>query len=256
MAKFDLKSAYQQVPVHPDDHWLLGMEWRGQLFVDTALPFGLRSAPAIFNAVAEVLAHMIRQKGVLELDHYLDDFSIVGPPDSQQCAKDLETSLAMCEEARCPVAGEKTEGPVTEITLLGIELGSLKLQLRLPQEKLKKLRKLVAKWRKRDGCKKHELESLAGHLNHACKVVRPGRRFLRGIFGLLSRFRWQDHPIRLNAAFCADLEWWRVFVSSWNGVSMTLQECLKSPGVEIWSDASGSWGWLRCYSASSFRGKV
>ena len=44
MAKFDLKSAYQQVPVHPDDHWLLGMEWRGQLFVDTALPFGLRSA--------------------------------------------------------------------------------------------------------------------------------------------------------------------------------------------------------------------
>ena len=149
MAKFDLKSVYRQVPVHPDDCWLLGMEWRGQLLADTALPFGLWSAPAIFNAVAKALAHMIRQKGVLELDHYLDDFSIVGPPDSQQCAKDLETSLAMCEEARCPVAGEKTEGPVTEITLLVIELGSLKLQLRLPQEKLKKLRKLVAKWRKR-----------------------------------------------------------------------------------------------------------
>ena len=242
MAKFDLKSAYRQVPVHPDDRWLLCMEWRGQLFVDTALPFGLRSAPAIFNAVAEALAHMIRQKGVSELDHYLDDFSIVGPPDSQQCGKDLETSLAMCEEAGCPVAEEKTEGPATEITLLGIELDSLQLQLRLPQEKLTKLKKLVAKWRKRDGCKKRELESLAGHLSHACKVVRPGRRFLRGIFGLLSRFRRRDHPIRLNAAFRADLEWWHVFVSSWNGVSMMLEECLKAPGVEIWSDASGSWG--------------
>ena len=80
MAKFDLKSAYRQVPVHPDDRWLLDMEWRGQLFVDTALPFGLRWAPAIFNAVAKALAHMIWQKGVVELDHYLDDFSIVGPP--------------------------------------------------------------------------------------------------------------------------------------------------------------------------------
>ena len=27
MAKFDLKSAYRQVPVHPHDRKLLGMEW-------------------------------------------------------------------------------------------------------------------------------------------------------------------------------------------------------------------------------------
>ena len=134
MAKFDLMSAYRQVPVHPDDQWLLGMEWRGQLFIDTALPFGLRSAPAVFNAVAEALAHMIRQKGVEELDHYLDDFSIVSPPQSQQCRRDLEASLVTCDEAGYPVAEEKTEGPATEITLLGIELDSAKLQLRLPQE--------------------------------------------------------------------------------------------------------------------------
>ena len=27
MAKFDLKVAYRQVPIHPDDRWMLGMEW-------------------------------------------------------------------------------------------------------------------------------------------------------------------------------------------------------------------------------------
>ena len=27
MAKFDLKAAYRNVPVHPDDRWLLGMIW-------------------------------------------------------------------------------------------------------------------------------------------------------------------------------------------------------------------------------------
>ena len=67
MAKFDLKSAYRHIPVHPDDRWLLDMELDGRLFVDTTLPFGLRSAPIIFNAVAEALAYVIRERGVRNL---------------------------------------------------------------------------------------------------------------------------------------------------------------------------------------------
>ena len=43
MVKFDLKAAYKQVPVHPDDCKLLGMEWEGQIYVDTMLPFDLQS---------------------------------------------------------------------------------------------------------------------------------------------------------------------------------------------------------------------
>ena len=53
LAKVDIKSAYRNVPVHPDDRWLSGMLWREGLFVDTTLPFGLRSAPKIFTALAD-----------------------------------------------------------------------------------------------------------------------------------------------------------------------------------------------------------
>ena len=35
LAKLDLENAYQIVPVHPDDQWLLGMEWEGGWYVDT-----------------------------------------------------------------------------------------------------------------------------------------------------------------------------------------------------------------------------
>lgn len=45
VAKMDIQSAYRMVPVHPDDRHLLGMQWEGQSFIDTALPFGVRSAP-------------------------------------------------------------------------------------------------------------------------------------------------------------------------------------------------------------------
>ena len=55
LSKLDIKSAYRMVPVHPDDRHLLGMRWRGNLYVDTTIPFGLRSVPKVFSAVADAL---------------------------------------------------------------------------------------------------------------------------------------------------------------------------------------------------------
>ena len=45
LAKIDVESAFRNVPVHPNDRHLLGMKWNDQLYIDTVLPFGLRSAP-------------------------------------------------------------------------------------------------------------------------------------------------------------------------------------------------------------------
>lgn len=47
------------------DDCCMGLVWDDQLFVDVALPFGLRSAPKIFNVmVADALEYVIREKGV------------------------------------------------------------------------------------------------------------------------------------------------------------------------------------------------
>ena len=55
LAKMDVKQAYRNIPVHPSDRTCLGMSWEGMVYVDTVLPFGLRSAPLIFSAVADAL---------------------------------------------------------------------------------------------------------------------------------------------------------------------------------------------------------
>jgi hypothetical protein len=73
MAKLDVKSAYWIVPVHPQDRHLLGMQWKDGVYVDAALPFGLRSAPKIFNALADAVEWIGREHGVSHLWHYLDD---------------------------------------------------------------------------------------------------------------------------------------------------------------------------------------
>lgn len=64
LAKLDLQNAYRVVPVHPLDQHLLGIKWDGVVYQDTAMPFGLRSAPKIFTAVADVLAWAMLNNGV------------------------------------------------------------------------------------------------------------------------------------------------------------------------------------------------
>ena len=76
----DLKKAYHMVPVHPDDHALLGLNLERDTFIDTALPFGLRSAPKILSPVADALAWMLHDRGVGDQMHYLDDFLFLGLP--------------------------------------------------------------------------------------------------------------------------------------------------------------------------------
>ena len=41
MAKINVQQAYRNVSIHPDDRWILGMQWEGKIFVDTTMPFGL-----------------------------------------------------------------------------------------------------------------------------------------------------------------------------------------------------------------------
>ena len=92
-----------------------------------------------------------------------------------------------------------------------------------------------------------------GHLSHACKVVKPGRRFLRGLIVRLAGAKRRHFHIRLNTEFRADLEWWHTFLASWNGTLLLRQDRLQSPDFSIWSDASGSWGCAAVWDSQWFQ---
>ena len=245
LAKVDIEAAYRLVPVHPDDRPLLAMQWKGGVYVDAMLPFGLRSAPKIFTAIADGLEWIARRRGVSRIEHYLDDFIILGPPQINACRRDLDTLLALCAELGVPLAGHKLEGPCTCLSFLGIEVDTVAGELRLPAEKLRRLKATLREWYDRKACTRRELESLIGSLNHACKVIRPGRSFLRRIIDLLHRAslgiaRRAHHHIRLNREFRSDVLWWKTFAEEWNGISVWKRG--DQPTIEFASDASGRWG--------------
>ena len=107
LAKLDLKKAYRMVPVHPDDRWLLGVRWQDQIFLDAALPFGLRSAPKLFTVLADCLLWIMQANGVRHVLHYLDDFLFIGEPHSTECAQRLHTAIEVCARLGVPVAPHK-----------------------------------------------------------------------------------------------------------------------------------------------------
>ena len=113
LAKVDIESASRLIPVHPDDRTLLGVQWQGRVYIDPMLPFGLRSAPKIFNAVADALQWYLRLKGIPHIEHYLDDFIIVATNDTALCQHYVDLLNGVCGELGVPIADHKRDGPTT-----------------------------------------------------------------------------------------------------------------------------------------------
>ena len=242
MAKMDVEEAYRIIPIHPDDRHLLGIYWDGQVYVDAALPFGLRSI-LIFTVLADGLQWVLQQRGTSFTAHYLDDFITLGSPGSSQCADNQCIMYETCMELGVPLAAHKCMGPSTCLVILGIEIDTIAMELRLPQEKLSKLKELLLEWQFKKVCSREKFESLLGHLNHACSVVRPGRSFIGRLISLLTEAKRKHCNIsQINSEARSDVRWWHMFIKSWNGISILRQQALAQPHHELWSDVSGSWG--------------
>ena len=220
LAKIDIKSAFRLLPVHPTDCHLLGMTWKDRIYIDHCIPFGLRSAPKLFNILADFLAWTAQNTGVSYLIHYLDDYLTMRPPASTVCQNNLNIFLSLCAELGVPLATDKLEGPSTSLSFLGIIIDTNLMEIRLPSNKLIRMQELLTTWLPRKKATKREILSLVGTLQHATKVVWPGRTFVSKMYTSAAKLREMHYIIRLNKAFQSDLFWWYLFLQSWNGFSI------------------------------------
>jgi len=146
LAKIDIKSAFRLIPVHPADRHLIAMHWDDWIFIDTCLPFGLRSAPKLFNLMADMLTWILREQDIIFVIHNLDDFLTIGPPGSSECSFNLNTIVKVCNALGIPLALEKVAGPATSLEFLGIALDTHRMEARLPADKFSRVQQAVAQW--------------------------------------------------------------------------------------------------------------
>ena len=237
MAKIDLQNAYRCVSISQHSQRVTGLQWQfGSRIVylrDTRLPFGSKLAPGIFHRLTQAVKRMLKRHGLTATVVYLDDFFIKGET-FEECLNALNITVRLLRKLGFHINWNKVIDPCTKITFLGIEIDSLEMCLRLPDEKLHQVRQELARFQGRKRASKKQLQSLAGKLNFCASVVYGGRVYSRRIIDTINMLKASDHKIKLSGGIRADITWWQSFMASFNGRSLLLDH---QPITSVFTDS-------------------
>ena len=223
--KLDLADAYRQIVVRPEEWYLLGTTVEkedGSLnyFIDTRLPFGLRSAAMSFSKFAKGLAYIMQNSGVKRCIQYLDDFYSCAPAATGECEVFKKLMLSACHDAGFAVNPKKVVGPVKVIEFLGIILDSTKMEMRMSSDRIAAIRSELILWRNKSHGSKRQLLSLLGKLVFLSRIIRPGRTFTRRLIECTKNIKFLHYKTRLSRAARDDIAWWLQCMSNWNSKSV------------------------------------
>jgi hypothetical protein len=229
MAKVDVQAAYRAIPIRPADWPMLGIYWQGRYYFHRTLPFGLRSSCHLWERYATAAEWIIINTfGVPDIIHYVDD-TFLAAVGRDECKRRLDRTKQARGELGIPEADDKTEGPTTCITFLGIQIDSQEMTVSLDLPRLAAIRLLLREWEARMTCSLRQLQSTIGTLSWAAQVVRHGRTFLQHMRDLATLHQNTRRPndtgaIPVTEDVRDDLHWWTQYMELWNGVSLLWEE--------------------------------
>lgn len=224
MIKRDMKDAFRNIPLAPHIFWLFGFCWCGSFYTETCLPFGLRTAPFIYNLFAEAFHWMLESYLHLEaLVHYLDDFiwviAALQATDDRLCRdrtayRVLSAILGIPEEPTKDQQG-------SQVVFLGLLIDTHTMSASLPIDKLERAIQSTQEASLKGSLTLHEAQELAGFLTFCAQAVRLGWVFMRPLWtfvGSYPRNKGKGYKRRIPPEVLIDLQWWSTLLTEYNGV--------------------------------------
>lgn len=244
MAKKDIKSAFDLCPVNPSDFCLLGIHSSSGYWIQKTLPQGAALSPAVFEVFSTFVQWAVinsSQSHLTSVDHYLDDFWFAGRKDSSDCLELMDTFDFVCKDIGIPINHDKTEGPTTRLTYLGIEIDSERGELKIPAEKILKISQLLEQVLNHKKLRLKKLQSIVGLLNFICKAIPSGRAFNRRFYDAMAFVKQPHHFVRLTAGMREDFKTWLMFLQNFNGISIFSDHNWSHNAIlEFFTDAAGN----------------
>lgn len=254
MCKTDIVDAFKLIPIQPKYQPFYGIKWEGQYYFYKRLVFGSRSSPKIFDQLSEAICWIAKEKYQMRhILHLLDDFLVIDTSTSDG-HQTMTTLIQIFESLGIPLSKKKTVGPSTTMEYLGIELDSVKMEARLPEEKTNRIYGLIKDMSQRRSCTKRELLSLLGHLNFAARVIPAGRSFVSYLLQLAHSVEKLHHHVNITSECRKDLDMWAQFLAQWNGISFFLDKTVLAQDIELYTDASSKCGFGGYFHGRWFQG--
>jgi hypothetical protein len=149
----------------------------------------------------------------------------------------------MCNVLGVPLAQEKTEGPCTVLTFLGLEIDSIHQVVRVPQSKVVALIEQLKLAHKVECLALSDIQSLLGSLNFVCRAIVPGRAFMRRLIDLTVGATGKRERIRIGIGAKRDIDMWISFLANFNGTTMFLDShWVSNSTLQLYTDAAQSIG--------------
>ncbi len=239
LAKSDIKSAFRIVPVNPAQYHLMGFCFEGMFYVNKCLAMGARSSCRIFERFSTALQWICEHKfNMMHVSHLIDDFCFVSTS-HEKCLIILSQFKSLCEDLGVPLSEDKTVGPSSVLTFLGVEIDAVRCFARLPKVKLDAYTAQIVDLLDKNSCTLAELRTLIGRLNWAASLIRVGRSFMRNLIGPTKGLRNPNVRITLTESLKQELSMWLSFLSQYNGYSFFKDHCLSLEcSVHVYTDAS------------------
>ena len=171
--KLDLAHAYQQVQLDEESKKFTTINTSKGLYQYTRLPFGIASAPAIFQRTMEGLL-----QGIPNVSVYLDDILITGKSDEEHL-KTLGEVLARLEKAGLRLKRSKCKFMLPSIEYLGHTISASGLQP--TKEKVRAIVEAPAPHNV------SQLKSFLGLLNYYAKFLPQLSTLLAPLYSLLQK---------------------------------------------------------------------
>ncbi|KAJ5400295.1 hypothetical protein N7465_010784 [Penicillium sp. CMV-2018d] len=214
--KRDIKYAFRIVPIAEDNHHLLAFRWNGSTYVECCLPFGLATAPFLFNLFAEALHWILHcLLPAFYINHYLDDFIAIArsPSVSDPTGAFDKVYNRVTDYLRIP-RNTKKDQQGTCVTVLGIQMDSIAMEARLPPEKLCRATLDAAAALNAASVSLKQTKRLTGLFAFCSRVVRLGRTRLQSLYTFQAAFpQGSSARRRIPYEVRDDLEWWRDYLS-------------------------------------------
>jgi hypothetical protein len=256
LSKLDISNAFRQIKVRYQDWHLLVFRWQLKYIIDVCLPFGLRSAPPIWDRIASKFAYILDK--LMTLIYYVDDYLFITKFDyngncgistsgtstqsfnihqssrlativkndnytaSQANARKLlDAAIRVADIISLQLAKDKVEGPSHYLDFLGIEIDTINMTATLPADKLNALIHSIKATINRQRITIKHTQSIIGRMIHASKIIHPARTFISRLLAAVSlaNANHAKHVI-ITPSIKSDLIWWTCMLSEWNGTSV------------------------------------